>query len=513
MAGKLILVLGDQLTLSLPMLQNADKFNDTILMAEVREEATYVKHHKKKIVFLFSAMRHFAQALRQEGFNVRYIEYDDAENPGSLFYAVKDAVTSTDASAVEVTQPGEFRLDSEMKSWEQALNLPVIINEDARFMASIGDFATWAEGRKQYRMEYFYREMRKRYDILMENGKPIGGKWNYDQQNRATLPAGTNVPKNTVFPTNAVTQQVIALVDEHFPDHMGSTDGFHYGVTREDALHVLDRFIAERISNFGTYQDAMLQDEPWLYHSHISLYLNCGLLTPREIIKSAEVAYLSGQAPLNSAEGFIRQILGWREYVRGFYWYFMPQLKTDNYFDNHRPLPDAYWTAQTNMNCMRQCVKETKENAYAHHIQRLMVLGNFSLLAELSPEQVQDWYLSVYADAYEWVELPNVAGMILYSDGGNLASKPYVASGSYINKMSNYCGNCGYKVNKKVGDDACPFNYLYWHFIDKHKGKLKENHRMGMILNTYHRMKPESIDAMNNSAERFLSKLDANQEV
>ena len=305
-------------------------------MAEVREEATYVKHHKKKIVFLFSAMRHFAQTLRQEGFNVHYIHYDEPDNPGSLFNAVRDTVASTTATAVEAMQPGEYRLDSEMKSWEQKLRIPVIMNEDTRFMASIGDFAVWADGRKQYRMEYFYREMRKRYDILMENGKPIGGKWNYDQQNRATLPAGTNVPKNTVFPINSVTQQVIALVDEHFPEHMGSTDSFHYGVTREDALHVLDNFISERINNFGTYQDAMLQDEPWLYHSHISLYLNCGLLTPREIIDAAEVAYHSGQAPLNSVEGFIRQILGWREYVRGFYWYFMPKLKTDNYFDNHR---------------------------------------------------------------------------------------------------------------------------------------------------------------------------------
>ena len=257
----------------------------------------------------------------------------------------------------------------------------------------------------------------------------------------------------------------------------------------------------------------MVEGKPWLYHSHIAFYLNCGLLTPKEAIHAAEQAYHAGQVPLNSAEGFIRQILGWREYVRGFYWHFMPNLKTDNYFNNSRALPSFFWDAQTNMNCMRQCIKETQQNAYAHHIQRLMVIGNFSLLTELSPEEVQAWYLLVYADAYEWVELPNVAGMILYSDGGNLASKPYVASGSYINKMSNYCKNCGYQVSKKTGPKACPFNYLYWHFIDKHKEKLSNNHRMTMIYKTYGRMKEENIETMKQDASTFLTKLTKNEEV
>ncbi|MEC9479545.1 MAG: cryptochrome/photolyase family protein, partial [Pseudomonadota bacterium] len=336
---------------------------------------------------------------------------------------------------------------------------------------------------------------------------------NYDAQNRESMPETHKVPKHSTFEIDDITADVIGLVKEEFDDHFGDIDNFHFAVTRKGALSVLNTFIEERLPNFGQYQDAMVEGKPWLYHSHIAFYLNCGLLTPSEAIHAAEQAYHAGQVPLNSAEGFIRQILGWREYVRGFYWHFMPNLKTDNYFNNSRSLPSFFWNAETNMNCMRQCIKETQQNAYAHHIQRLMVIGNFSLLTELNPEEVQAWYLLVYADAYEWVELPNVAGMILYSDGANLASKPYVASGSYINKMSNYCKNCGYQVSKKTGPKACPFNYLYWHFIDKHKEKLSNNHRMAMIYKTYGRMKEENIETMKQDAAIFLSKLTKNEEV
>ncbi|MBU2979556.1 cryptochrome/photolyase family protein [Alteromonas sp. C1M14] len=509
----LILVLGDQLTHTLPAISDARKTVDTLLLAEVREEATYVNHHKKKIAFLFSAMRHFAAELKANNYTVSYIKYDDENNQGSLLEQVKLACAKGDFSEVRVTMPGEYRLLKSMQQWEHVLGCPVIFCQDNRFLSTPDEFSAWAEGRKQLRMEFFYRQMRRKHHVLMDGDNPQGGKWNYDAQNREPMPATQQVPKHTTFKTDKITDEVIRLVDDVFSDHFGHLDNFYFAVTRDDALGVLDIFLQERLPHFGKFQDAMVEGQPWLYHSHIAFYLNCGLLTAKEVIMAAEQAYCAGQVPLNSAEGFIRQILGWREYVRGYYWHFMPALKHDNYFNNSRTLPDFYWHGRTNMNCMRQCIKETKDNAYAHHIQRLMVLGNFSLLTELSPQEVQDWYLLVYADAYEWVELPNVAGMILYSDGGNLASKPYVASGSYINKMSNYCKNCGYQVSKKTGPKACPFNYLYWHFIDKHKEKLSNNPRMALIYKTYGRMKNENIDAMKQDAEIFLSKLTHNEEV
>lgn len=511
--ASLILVLGDQLTDTLPAIRNASTQDDTILMAEVREEATYVKHHKKKIAFLFSAMRHFAQSLRDNHYNVTYVEYEDDNNQGDLLAQVKHTLENNTFDNVIVTFPGEYRLLKSMQQWENVLGLPVVIEEDDRFLSTPSDFAQWAEGKKQLRMEFFYREMRRKHRILLDGKDPIGGKWNYDAQNREPMSAHQDIPKKTGFTPDDITQTVLALVERHFNDHFGTLDNFDFAVTRDNALTVLNTFIEERLPHFGQYQDAMVEGKPWLYHAHIGFYLNCGLLTPKEAITAAEQAYHSGTAPLNSVEGFIRQILGWREYVRGFYWHFMPGLKTDNYFNNDRKLPDFYWHGRTNMNCMRQCIKETHDNAYAHHIQRLMVIGNFSLLTELSPDEVQAWYLLVYADAYEWVELPNVAGMILYSDGGNLASKPYVSSGSYINKMSNYCKNCGYQVSKKTGPKACPFNYLYWHFIDKHKETLSNNPRMAMMYKTYSRMKDENIEAMKQDATIFLTKLTKNEEV
>mgnify|MGYP001158723369 FL=1 len=509
----LILVLGDQLTPSLPVLSQADKANDRVLLAEVKEEATYVKHHKKKIAFLFSAMRHFAKQLTEHGFGVTYIKYDSAENKGSLLEQIKHTLAKGSFDHVKVTMPGEYRLYKSMQQWQQVLNVPVTIEDDPRFLATIDEFKQWADGRKQYRMEFFYREMRRKHGILMEGKNPVGGKWNYDAQNREPMSATEQDPLHSKFAPDIVTQEVISLVEDNFCDHFGDLTPFHYAVTRTQALQVLNTFIDERLPQFGQYQDAMIEGKPWLYHSHIALYLNCGLLTPLECISAAEQAYYAGTAPLNSVEGFIRQILGWREFVRGFYWYFMPGLKTGNYFNHTRSLPAFFWDTQTNMNCMRQCIKETKANAYAHHIQRLMVIGNFCLLAGLSPNDVQQWYLLVYADAYEWVELPNVAGMILYSDGGHLASKPYVASGSYINKMSNYCKNCGYHVSKKTGEKACPFNYLYWNFISQQKEKLKGNPRMAMIYKTYERMKDDNIDAMKAHANAFINKLENNEEV
>ncbi|RDV25958.1 cryptochrome/photolyase family protein [Alteromonas aestuariivivens] len=510
MAGTLFLLLGDQLTESLEMFQCINKNTDAVLMAEVKQEATYVHHHKKKIVLLFSAMRHFARQLENSGIEVIYRTYDCADNQGSLQGEVMRQLKLRDWGRVVVTEPGEHRLLISMQQWSSMLGVAVEILPDTRFICSRQGFADWAEGRKQLRMEFFYREMRRQTGVLMEGTRPVGGKWNYDQQNREPMPANVAVPKPTIFQPDPVTKEVIALVKAHFPDHFGELERFGFAVTREQALTVLNTFIQERLPDFGRYQDAMREGDPWLFHSHLSFYLNCGLLTPREVVSQAEAAYHAGQVPLNSAEGFIRQVLGWREFVRGFYWYFMPDLASQNYFSAQRPLPEFFWTGHTNMNCLRQCIQDTRKHAYAHHIQRLMVIGNFSLLAELSPQAVQEWYLLVYADAYEWVELPNVASMILYADGGKLASKPYIASGSYINKMSDYCSNCGYSVAKKTGPSACPFNYLYWQFVARHADKLASNPRMQLIYNSFYRMDDSKRSAVEQSCAEFLQKLEKN---
>jgi len=510
------LILADQLTHSVSALDGIDVDNDVILLAEVRSEASYVKHHKKKIIYLFSAMRHFARELQQKGYQVHYTYYDAQDNQGSLAAEVAQRLTQYGCDKVVCTFPGEYRVHQDMLSWSNSLTCPVEIRADNRFIATIEEFATWADGKKQLRMEFFYREMRRKLDCLLHDGQPEGGKWNYDADNRAKLPKDIQLPQNTQFAPDAITLEVIELVKTHFGDHFGDWGNFHYGVTREQALIVLDTFINERLINFGQYQDAMMQDEPWLFHSHISFYLNSGLLTAYEVVARVEQVYYVHaqdptlpQIPLNSVEGFIRQVIGWREYVRGLYWFVMPDYVNKNHLNATRKLPEFFWTGKTKMNCMAQCIKDTKEHAYAHHIQRLMVLGNFALLTGLSPEEVNEWYLIVYGDAYEWVELPNVSGMALYADGGVLASKPYAASGAYINKMSNYCKHCEYKLTVKTGEGACPFNYLYWDFLYRHREVLSNNHRMGMIYRTMDKMAPEKLDAAIADANTFLISLDA----
>lgn len=387
------------------------------------------------------------------------------------------------------------------------------IRSDNRFLVDTEFFSNWAEGKKQFRMEFFYREIRKLTGYLVEDGKPVGGKWNYDVQNRETMPKDKAVPNPHTVEVDETTQQVIKLVGEKFADHFGDLDNFHYAVTRNDARKVLQRFILERLPDFGRYQDAMVSGEPWMFHSHISFYLNCGLLEVKEVVEAAIHAYDAGDVPLNSVEGFVRQVIGWREYIRGFYWHFMPNLAEKNALNATRELPLLYWSGDTKMNCLKQCITETKANAYAHHIQRLMVLGNFALLAGLDPKQVNEWYLIVYADAYEWVEMPNVSSMILFADNGNLASKPYAASGSYINKMSDYCKQCEYSVKEKIGHQACPFNYLYWHFIHRHRDKLENNPRMAMIYRTMAKMNEEQVRHMLEDADDFLERLSRDEKV
>ncbi|MEX0503025.1 cryptochrome/photolyase family protein [Alphaproteobacteria bacterium LSUCC0719] len=512
MAGALRLVLGDQLSRGLAGLADLDLSQDVVLMAEVMEEVTYVRHHKRKIAFLFSAMRHFAEALRAEGVTVAYTRLDDPANSGSIGGEISRAVARHAPDRLIVTEPGEYRLLAAMKNWQEDLVIAVEIRSDDRFLCPPGFFADWADGRKQLRMDFFYREMRRHHDILMEGGYPVGGKWNYDADNREPPDLSLRVPGPRLFKPDSITDEVLALVESRCGSHFGDLADFGFAVTRDQALEVLDHFVAERLPLFGTYQDAMIEDEPWMYHSHIGFYLNAGLILPVEAIRAAEAAWATGHAPLNAVEGFIRQILGWREFVRGIYWLKMPDYAEMNFLAADRRLPDFYWTGDTDMNCMAQSIDQTRRYAYAHHIQRLMVLGNFALLAGLAPQQVNEWYLVVYADAYEWVELPNVSGMVLFADGGYLASKPYAGGGAYINRMSNYCASCRYKVASKTGEGACPFNYLYWDFLIRNRDSLGGNARLGMMYKSLDRMADERVADIRGDAARFLAALDQIEE-
>lgn len=507
MSPAIRLILGDQLTHSLDILTDCDKSRDVILLAEVRTETGYVRHHKKKIAFIIAAMRHFAKELKAKGFPVHYTVWDHPENGGSLKEEVRRILAKYRLGQVFTTFPGEYRVYSDMKTWQQELGVPVTILPDTRFLCDPRGFRRWAGDRSALRLEYFYREMRKKYGILIEGGKPTGGKWNYDKDNRKPPKSGLDIPLPKTFAEDQITTDVKILVAAKFAGHFGDLEPFYFAVTRDQALEVLTTFIKERLPTFGDYQDAMIEGEPWMFHSHISYYLNTGLLLPLECAQAAEQAYQKGDAPLNAVEGFIRQIIGWREYVRGIYWLKMPEYKHSNFLDAKRKLPEFFWTGETRLNCLKQCITETKQNAYAHHIQRLMVLGNFTLLAGIHPEEVNEWYLIVYADAFEWVELPNVTGMILFADGGYLGSKPYAAGGSYINKMSNYCKSCTYKVSQKSGADACPFNYLYWDFLARNRGKLGGNHRLAMVYKAYDRMDEGKKEEVKVDAGRFLGEL------
>ena len=501
------LILADQLSQSISSLENCNKSKDIILMCELNEYVTNVKHHKKKIAFWFSAMRHFCEDLKEMKYNVNYVKIDDKNNSGSLLSEVKKLLHNGDISNIVVTSPSEYDLMQEIIKLKDDIDIPLEIKDDNRFLCTPEYFEKWSSDKKNLRMEFFYREMRKKHSILMDGNEPIGGKWNFDSENRKPPKEGLDIPKPYLVHRDNITNEVIKTVEDLFANHFGDMEPFNFAVTRRDALNVLKSFIKNRLNNFGDYQDAMIQGEPWMYHSHISFYINCGLLLPIECVREAENAYYNGDAPLNAVEGFIRQIIGWREYVRGIYWLKMPGYKRENFFESKSNLPEFYWDGKTKMNCIKQCVKETKSNAYAHHIQRLMVLGNFALLSGIDPKYVNDWFLIVYADAYEWVELPNVSGMILFADGGYLASKPYAAGGNYINKMSDYCKKCTYKVTKKTGDDACPFNYLYWDFLSRNREKLKNNHRISMMYKTYDRMNDEKKEEISLSSKKFLKNI------
>lgn len=501
------LILGDQLSASISSLRDAAA-GDVVLLCEVMAEATYAPHHPKKIAFLFSAMRHFADTLGGRGLNLRYVTLDDGDNTHSFEGEVERALKDGAITRLVVTEPGEYRLLKIFESWRDKFGLPVEIRADDRFLCSIDEFNAWAKGKRQLRMEYFYREMRKKHRLLMDGtDEPTGGQWNFDKENRKPPPRGLRSPKRIRHRKDQITKDVLALVEARFSNHFGALYPFHYAVTREQALMELDHFIDELLPRFGDYQDVMVFGEAYLYHSLISSYLNAGLLLPLEICRKAEDAYRRGDAPINAVEGFIRQILGWREYVRGVYWLKMPAYSEMNYFNAQEALPEFYWTADTKMACVAETVRHTRDHAYSHHIQRLMVTGNFALLAGLDVKQVQQWYLAVYSDAYEWVEAPNTLGMALFGDGGIMASKPYAASGKYIRKMSNFCDRCPYHPDKTTEENACPFNALYWDFMARNQEKLKQNHRLPYVYATWDKFGPQKQAAIRAKAERTLNEM------
>ena len=453
-------------------------------MAEVRDEATYVKHHKQKIALTFAAMRHFAGRLEQRGVTVRYVRIDDPANRHSIAGEIERALEDIAVSSVILTECGEWRLAEALAAYARESSAPVEVREDNRFLCSHDRFRRWASGKTQLRMEFFYREMRREHGLLMDGDQPEGGQWNYDAENRKRLPRGVRPPKRLRIAPDTVTRAAMADVARLFPDHFGDLDDFGWPTTAEAAEQVLAGFIAEVLPRFGDWQDAMAHDQPWMWHALVSTSINLGLIDPLDACRRAEAAYRDGLAPLNAVEGFTRQILGWREFVRGIYWLKTPEYRSRNFLDADRNLPWFYWSGQTDMACVSDAVKSTRTHAYAHHIQRLMVTGNLAMLLGAHPDQVDDWYMVVFADAYEWVEMPNTLGMATFADGGIVGSKPYAASGAYIDRMSDYCGGCRYDVKAKTGEGACPFNRLYWGFLERNRARLRDNARLAMPYRT-----------------------------
>ena len=510
----LVFILGDQLDHESAALTDFDPKQDRVFMAEVATESTHVWSSKPRTAYFLSAMRHFALHLRKQGFEVDYASID-THSFAELTAALSAAIDRHRPEKVVIVEPGDYRVEQSIREWfgnnGVTKNVALAIREDAHFLLSRREFVEWSKGYKQLRMEFFYRMMRKRHAVMMDGEEPLGGRWNFDAENRGAFgKAGPGeVPVAPVFAPDKITIEVFNDIEKHFPGHPGSIDKFAWPVTREDALTALKAFIHVRLAKFGDYQDAMWTNQPYLFHSLISAALNVKLLNPREVIAAAVQALKKGQASLESVEGFVRQILGWREFIRGTYWLDMPGMRKANHFNHSRKLPAWYWTANTNMNCMKQSIGQTLEYGYAHHIQRLMVTGIFGLLAETTPQEMEDWYLAVYVDAVEWVELPNVAGMALYANGGRFTSKPYIASGAYIKRMSNYCTGCRYKPDVKTGTNACPFTTLYWNFLDKHEKSLAGNPRTSLMVRNITRMSEDDRLAIRAQALQTLNQLDA----
>jgi len=511
----LILILGDQLNSDSAALDGFDPALDAVWMAEVAQESTKVWSSKVRTAVFLSAMRHFRESLRQRGWKVYYLELtsDGGAWQGTQGPAKASAASNFAGALLEATgrlkpqrwilvEPGEWGVQEEIQAAAATAGVPLELREDRHFLCSRREFAAHAQGRKQLRMEYFYREMRQRHQVLMEQDQPAGGAWNFDKENRKSF--GREGPPLHLpprrFAPDALTQEVIAMVNGRFASHPGDLAAFDWPVTAAEAEAALEDFTAHRLTDFGDWQDAMWTGEPWLFHSRLSAALNLKLLDPRRVIDAAERAWQQGHAPLAAVEGFIRQILGWREYVRGIYWQQMPGYLTRNALGAAQPLPAFYWTGETEMACLRDALGQTLRLGYAHHIQRLMVTGLYALLFGARPQEVHGWYLAVYVDAVEWVELPNTLGMSQHADGGLMASKPYIASGKYIQRMSNYCSGCRYDPAQSTGPTACPFTTLYWDFLLQHEPLLRRNPRMGMQVRNLDRLSESQRDAIRAQA-------------
>ena len=505
--ARLILILGDQLDLQSAALRDFDRQTDEIMMVESSNEAQYVWSHKVKIALFLSAMRHFAQALREKNYPLTYIQ----ESPLTIVEALRQEIVRKKIRKLVCVEPGEWRVRKALEALALDLDIELEIRDDTHFYCTPQEFKTWVADKKELRLEYFYRLMRKTYQVLVDkDGNPEGGQWNFDQDNRKPYPKKgpglIDVP--AAFAVDAITREVLDYVELTYPDHPGSLAHFNWPVTREQALGALEYFVECRLRNFGVYQDAMWTDTPFGWHSILSSALNLKLLNPREVIASVLIAWKKYSLELSSIEGFIRQILGWREFVRGMYYLDMPQMALDNFYDHQRALPKWYWTGQTEMACMKDTIGQTMKYGYAHHIQRLMVTGNFALLAEILPSAVCEWYLAVYVDAIEWVELPNTAGMALFANGGRFTSKPYIASGAYIKRMSNYCGDCKYKPEVRYGESACPITNLYWNFLINHRDQFDGSPRTRLMTANLKKISDADQAAIQAHAKHILNHLD-----
>jgi deoxyribodipyrimidine photolyase-related protein len=480
-------------------------------MMEVRSETDYVKHHIQKVVAIFEAMRKFAEILRDKGHQVKYFKINDSDNQQSFMKNLEDLVKQVRAQEIHYQLPDEYRLDEELKSLSEKIGLPVFASDSYHFLTKREELKSFFEGKKTFLMETFYRKMRVKHQILVDSAnQPIGGKWNFDQDNRK------KVPKNHhILTTQLKTKDCSEVYDDILKSGVQTIGNiiptqFHWTTTRVEALELLEQFVSISLPLFGTLQDAMTEKHWYLYHSRLSFAMNVKFISPLEVIRRVEKAYYDEpeRYELNQIEGFIRQILGWREYMRGIYWAKMPEYASLNFFNHERKLPNWFWTGNTKMNCMKHAISQSLEHAYAHHIQRLMIIGNFALLAGIHPDEVDNWYLGIYIDAFEWVEITNTRGMSQFADGGIVGSKPYVSSAAYIHKMSDYCGNCHYSHDKKVGENACPFNSLYWNFFDQHAEKLNSNPRLGMMLNVWKKMNPEDQSAILMQASFYLEQIE-----
>lgn len=487
---RLVLVLGDQLDAQASAFDGFDPAQDAVWMAEVAEESTHITSGQPRIALFLSAMRHFAETLKELGRPLHYIRLDDPDNRGSLAAQLAHDLARLQPRELVLTAPGDWRVLRALQTVARDAGLPLEVRDDRHFYTTVRDFAAHAKGRKSLRMEYFYREQRKRHGVLMEGEQPAGGQWNFDADNRQAFgPQGPGVvPPRSQFAPDAITREVLALVQQRFASHPGQLDSFAWPVTRAQALQALDDFITQRLPDFGRWQDAIWPGEPWLYHAHLAAALNLKLLNAREVVAAAEAAWRAGRVSIQSAEGFIRQILGWREYVRGIYWTQMPAYLEGNAMDATEDLPSWYWDGRTDLACLADAIVQTLQHGYAHHIQRLMVTGLFALMYGVEPKQVHAWYLGVYVDAVEWVELPNTLGMSQYADGGLMASKPYIASGKYIERMSPLCKGCRYDPAQRTGDTACPITTLYWDFLLRHEAMLARNPRIALQVKNLARL-------------------------